>query len=77
MAAAARHAAAARAVRVIDAGAGATRYRLRAIEGRWIPRLERALSQVELALEEQEHADGVRLRQVLSHREDPAGAQPP
>ena len=77
VAAAARHAAAARAVRVIDAGAGATRYRLRAIEGRWIPRLERALSQVELALEEQEHADGVRLRQVLSHREDPAGAQPP
>lgn len=77
VAAAARHAAAAKAVRVIDTEAGATRYRLRAIENRWIPRLERALTQVELALEEQEHADGVRLRQVLTHQEDPAGAQPP
>ena len=77
VAAAAQHAAAARAVSIIDTEAGATRYRLRAIENRWIPRLEHALTQVELGLEELEHADGVRLRQVLSHRDDPAGAQPP
>jgi V/A-type H+-transporting ATPase subunit D len=77
VAAAAGHAAAAEAVRIIDAAAGATRHRLRAIENRWIPRLEHALTQVELGLEELEHADGVRLRQVLSHRDDPAGAQPP
>ena len=36
------------------------------------PRLERALTQAGLGLEEQEHADGVRLRQVLSHRTGPA-----
>jgi V/A-type H+/Na+-transporting ATPase subunit D len=76
VAAAARHAAATEAVRIIDTEAGATRYRLRAIEERWIPRLERTLTQVELGLEEQEHADGVRLLQLLGHRGDPAGPQP-
>lgn len=76
VAAAARHAAATEAVRIIDTEIGATRYRLRAIEERWIPRLERTLTQVELGLEEQEHADGVRLLQLLGHRADPAGAQP-
>jgi V/A-type H+/Na+-transporting ATPase subunit D len=76
VAAAARHAAAAEAVRIIDTEAGATRYRLRAIEERWIPRLERTLTQVELGLEEQEHADGVRLLQLLGNRENPAGSQP-
>jgi V/A-type H+/Na+-transporting ATPase subunit D len=69
--AAARHAAAAQAVRIIDTEAGATRYRLRAIERRWIPRLERALTEVDQGLEEQEHADGIRLRQMVSHRSDP------
>lgn len=66
VAAAARQAAAAAAVRAIDAEVGATRYRLRAIEDRWIPQLERALTQVELGLEELEHSDGVRLRHLLS-----------
>lgn len=66
VAAATRHAAAAAAVREIDAEVGATRYRLRAIEDRWIPELERALTQVELGLEELEHSDGVRLRHLLS-----------
>lgn len=68
-AAAVRYAAAARAVRVIDAEAGATRYRLRAIQDRWTPRLQRALTQVELGLEEQEHADGVRLLQMLGRQQ--------
>jgi V/A-type H+/Na+-transporting ATPase subunit D len=52
-------------VAVIPGGAAprsATRYRLRAIEDRWIPRLEQALAEVTLALEEQELADAARLR---------------
>ena len=57
-----RHAAAAEALRVIEAEALATRYRLRAIRDRWIPRLEQALAEVTLAIEEQELADAARLR---------------
>jgi V/A-type H+/Na+-transporting ATPase subunit D len=60
--AAVQHAAAAEALRVLEAEALATRYRLRAIEDRWIPRLEQALAEVTLALEEQELADAARLR---------------
>jgi V/A-type H+/Na+-transporting ATPase subunit D len=62
LAAAVQHAAAAEALRVLEAEAMATRYRLRAIEDRWIPRLEQALAEVTLALEEQELADAARLR---------------
>jgi V/A-type H+-transporting ATPase subunit D len=40
----------------------ATRHRLRAIEDRWIPRLEQALAEVTLALEDLELADAIRLR---------------
>jgi ATP synthase subunit D len=60
--AAVRHAAAAQALRVIEAETAATRHRLRAIENHWIPRLEQALTEVTLALEEQELADAARLR---------------
>jgi V/A-type H+/Na+-transporting ATPase subunit D len=67
--AAARHAAAQSGLAIIDAEVAATRYRLRAIEDRWIPRLEQALAAVELGLDELEHADGVRLRQVLNRRQ--------
>jgi len=62
LAAAVQYAAAAQALRVLEAEALATRYRLRAIEDRWIPRLEQALAEVTLALEEQELADAARLR---------------
>ena len=62
LAAAVRHAAAAEALRVVEAEALATRYRLRAIRDRWIPRLEQALAEVTLAIEEQELADAARLR---------------
>ena len=62
LAAAVRHAAAAEALRVVEAEALATRYRLRAIRERWIPRLEQALAEVTLAIEEQELADAARLR---------------
>lgn len=62
LAAAVRHAAAAEAVRLVEAETLATRYRLRAIRDRWIPRLEQALAEVTFALEEQEIADAARLR---------------
>jgi V/A-type H+/Na+-transporting ATPase subunit D len=60
--AAVRHAAAAAALRAVEAETLATRYRLRAVRDRWIPRLEQALAEVTLALEEQELADSARLR---------------
>jgi V/A-type H+-transporting ATPase subunit D len=60
--AAVRHAAAAEALRLVEAETLATQRRLRAVRERWIPRLEEALSQVTLALEEQEIADAARLR---------------
>ncbi|HXZ73527.1 MAG TPA: V-type ATP synthase subunit D [Streptosporangiaceae bacterium] len=62
LAAAVRHAAATAAVAVIEAETNATRYRLRAVRDRWVPRLSRALAEVEFALEEQERADAARLR---------------
>lgn len=65
LAAAVRHAAALAALRVVGAETAATRYRLRAVRDRWIPRLQEALAQVEFSLEEQERADGARLRQAL------------
>jgi V/A-type H+/Na+-transporting ATPase subunit D len=68
LAAAVRHAAAAEALRVIEAEALATRYRLRAIKDRWIPRLEQALADVTLAIEEQELADAARLRRATRSR---------
>ncbi len=71
--AAVQHAAAAEALRVIEAEALATRYRLRAIEDRWIPRLEQALAEVSLALEEQELADAARLHLAASANPRPAG----
>jgi V/A-type H+/Na+-transporting ATPase subunit D len=62
LAAAVDHAVAAEALRIIEAEALATRYRLRAIRDRWMPRLEQALAEVTFALEEQERADAARLR---------------
>lgn len=62
LSAAVRHAAAARAVNVIEAEATATRYRLRAIRDRLIPGLEQARAEVVLALDELERADAARLR---------------
>ena len=50
------------ALRVVEAEALVTRYRLRAVRDRWIPRLEQALAEVTFAIEEQELADAARLR---------------
>lgn len=72
LAAAVRHAAAAEAVRVIEAETLATRYRLRAVRDRWIPRLEQALTEVTLAIEEQELADAARLRLAAGPARAPA-----
>ncbi len=60
--AAVRHAAADEGLRLVEAETLATQYRLRAIRDRWIPRLEQALAEVTLAIEEQEIADAARLR---------------
>lgn len=50
------------AARVLDDELAATRFRLRAVQDRWIPRLETAASALDLALAEAEGADAVRLR---------------
>jgi V/A-type H+/Na+-transporting ATPase subunit D len=64
LAAAVQHAAAAAAVAVVEAETNATRYRLRAVRDRWIPRLSQALADVEFSLEELERADAARLRRA-------------
>jgi V/A-type H+-transporting ATPase subunit B len=60
--AAVRHAAAASALRILDAETTATRQRLHAIRDRWIPRLEEAKADLELTFDELERADAARLR---------------
>ncbi len=65
------HAAAEAALRVLEAEEVATRRRLRAIEDRWMPRLHEALAQIQLGLEEQEHAEGVQLRWAAARQEGP------
>lgn len=70
LAAAIEHATARAALAVVLAEADTTRYRLRAVRDRWIPRLEEALAQAKFALEEFERADAARLRRAalaLSH----------
>jgi V/A-type H+-transporting ATPase subunit D len=69
--AAVTHAAAAAAVRVLEVEEVATRRRLRAIEDRWMPRLQQALAQIQLGLEEQEHAEGVQLRWAAARQTSP------
>lgn len=64
--AAVQHAVAEAALRLIRAEEAATRRRLRAVEDRWLPLLAETLRTTELGLEEQEHADGVRLRWARS-----------
>lgn len=60
--AALHHAAATAAAEVVDAEVVTTRQRKRALRKHWIPRLRGALTEVELALEEQERAEAVRRR---------------
>lgn len=64
------------AVRAVEAEEAATRRRLRAIEDRWVPRLQEALAQVQLGIEEQEHAEAVRLRWARERRPGLTGQTP-
>ncbi len=75
--AAVQHAVAEAALRCVLAEATATRRRVRAIQDRWLPQLRNALAAVELALEEQERADAVRLRWSLSTSARPHHPSPP
>ncbi|HVB41726.1 MAG TPA: V-type ATP synthase subunit D [Streptosporangiaceae bacterium] len=70
LAAAVRHAVAARAVQIIEAEVTSTRYRLRAIEDRLIPSLEQARAEVILAIDELERTDGARLRRAAGAGND-------
>lgn len=74
--AAVAHAAADGAARVVAAEVTTTRTRLRAIEDRWVPRLEQALAGLEASLLEAETADNVRLRWVARSRVRPADTVP-
>ena len=62
LAAAVRHAAAERAVFRLAAELNATRTRLRAVQKRWIPRLENELDTIRRQLQEQELQENLRLR---------------
>jgi V/A-type H+-transporting ATPase subunit D len=58
----ARLAAMEEAVRRLETEVNLTRRRLRALDQRWLPQLEDALRDLELALEQAELDDGIRLR---------------
>ena len=64
---AARAAAGAEATRRLDAEIRLTRRRIRALDKRWLPRLEAALAERELALDLAEQDDGVRLRKAIAN----------
>ena len=64
--AAARHGAALAAVRVIDREFHATRLRAMALRRHWLPNLRAALAKIELDLEEQERAEGIRLKSATA-----------
>ena len=64
LAAGVRTAAAEEAVRRIDAEIAVTRRRLRALDRRWLPRLQHELNRLDLALEQSEQEDGLRLRRA-------------
>ena len=66
LAAAARHAAALAAVRAIDHEFHATRLRAAALRRHWVPSLRAALVRIELDLEEQERAEGIRLKSATT-----------
>ncbi len=56
------------AARALDEEVAATRFRLRAVQDRWVPRLERAAAALDAALAEAEGADAVRLRLAAAAR---------
>jgi V/A-type H+-transporting ATPase subunit D len=62
--AAARYAVAARADEELSEQLGRTARRLRALQQRWIPQHERALAQLDLALDENQREQAVRVRWI-------------
>lgn len=62
LAAALDHAAATRSLELVEHELAQTRRRLRGLENRWAPRLERTLHEVELSIAEDEREDMVRAR---------------
>lgn len=76
LAAAVEAAVALAAARVLDDEVAATRFRLRAVQDRWLPRLEGAATTLDLALAEAEGAEAVRLRLAVSRREGGPGDSP-
>lgn len=73
--AAADHACARTAARIVGAEVTGTSRRVRALRRHWIPRLQEALAHAAFALEQSEHEDSVRRRwaaQVLKEVERPA-----
>jgi V/A-type H+-transporting ATPase subunit D len=71
--AAVRHAADRRALEVVRRELSVARRRQRAIERRWIPRLESALVRLELSLAEEEREDIVRARWASQRGEERSG----
>ena len=64
LAAAARCAAAERAVTAVGAEVALTRRRMRTLDRRWLPWLRGALAGLELSFEQGEQEDGIRLRRA-------------
>ena len=58
----AEHAVATTALAAIRAEIATTARQVRALQDRWVPRLEAARNALDVALDDQEHEDGVRLR---------------
>ena len=67
--AAVAHAVASTAARAIDAEVATTRQRLRGVQDRWVPRLAAALAELQLGLDEAEHAEGTRMRWAADRQE--------
>ncbi|HZC41670.1 MAG TPA: V-type ATP synthase subunit D [Streptosporangiaceae bacterium] len=74
--AAAQHAAARAALAAVERETSITRYRLRAVRDRWIPRLRDALAQADFSLEELERADAARLRRAAPPGQAARGSRP-
>jgi V/A-type H+-transporting ATPase subunit D len=66
LAAAASHAAALAALRIVDREFHTTRLRALALRRHWLPSLRAALTQIDLDLEEQERAEGIRLKSATA-----------
>jgi V/A-type H+-transporting ATPase subunit D len=68
--AAARYAVAARADEELSEQLGRTARRLRALQQRWIPQHERALAQLDLALDETQREQAVRVRWISARMQE-------